>query len=321
MKNKTLVAAVVVLGLAATVGSAYALRDKVVFSDPPGQVVLDFYENWVDHDGNPIVDRMYNESDLVTDEFKAEIDDIIASFDKGGYDPVLCAQDVPSGVKVSNVSVDGSKATVTLKESFGGSDKMIEVAMKKDGFSGWKINNIICQEGQAEADNNTSPAIKDLVGGYIRDNIAELSPVDPVLGGSFHVTSIDFTGPYECMVDYEDGHMAVQAQAEFRIPSAGEVVIEEFEIPEDEQDGDKTANFSETGNLVERNNNWTLVYEAPGSPALTAEIQFGDQSECFDSDNEKIACEPGSWKEGSRVEISGSGSEGSVKVNKLIKKE
>jgi hypothetical protein len=320
MKNKTLTATVVILGLIATVGSVYALRDKTIFTDPPGQVVLNFYEDWVEYDGNPIVDRIYNESELVTDNFKTETDNIIDSFDKGGYDPVLCAQDVPSGVEVSNVSIDGSNAMITLKEYFGGSDRIIEVAMEKDGFKGWKIDDIICQEGENEADNNISENIKNLVSEYIRNNIAELSPVDPVLGGNFYVTSINFNAPNEGIVDYEDGHMALQAEVQFQVPSAEEVVIEKFEVSEDEQNANKNDNFSEIGNLTEQNNNWVLVYEEPGKPALNVELQFSDQSECFDSDSEKIACEPGSWEEGIRVEVSGFESEKSVQVSELRKK-
>jgi hypothetical protein len=320
MKNKTLTSAVVILVLVAAGGSVYALRDRVLFTQSPEQITLDFYENWVGYDGNPVADRMYNESDLTTENLKLKLNGIIDSFDKSGYDPVLCAQDIPAGIEVVNVSKDDNKAIVTLKENFGGSEKIIEAIMEKGSFGSWKIDNIICGEGENSSDNKVSPAIKEMVSSHIKNNISDLSPTDPVLGGSFYVTSIDFTAPYECIVDYEDGHIALRAKAEFQVPSAGEVVIENFEIIEDEQGESGADNFSRSGNLVERDGNWTLVYEEPGKPALTARLQFSDQSKCFTNNNEKIACEPGSWEEGSKVEVSGTETNGIVKVNNLIKK-
>lgn len=321
MKNRILVTAVVVVGLMATAGGVYALRDKVFFSSSPEQTVLDFYETWAEYDGNPMVDRIYHDNEAVTSEFKTEMDGIIDSFDKGGYDPVFCAQDMPGSVEVTNISINGDEAVVTLKEDFGGSVKMIEVVAAKDGFREWKIDRIICQEGQSGADNDISPAIKESVGEYIKDNIAELSPEDPVLGGNFFVTSINFIGPNECVVDYEDGHIVLRAKAEFRVPSAGEVEIVEFEIMEDEQSDGSDIEFSRTGNLVERDDQWVLVYEEPGKPAVTARLQFIDQSACFSDAGEEIACIPASWEEGVRVEVSGTETGDLVKVDRLAKKK
>jgi hypothetical protein len=40
------------------------------------------------------VDGAYRSSEYLTPEFVRKVDEIVASFDKGGYDPFLCAQDI-----------------------------------------------------------------------------------------------------------------------------------------------------------------------------------------------------------------------------------
>jgi hypothetical protein len=44
------------------------------------------------------------------------VDEIIASFDKGGYDPFLCAQDIPGGFTIEKAVVSGDQASVVMHE-------------------------------------------------------------------------------------------------------------------------------------------------------------------------------------------------------------
>jgi len=98
----------------------------------------------------------------------------------------------------------------------------------------WKITNIVCQEGELGYQSGDapmiSPAIANLVGDYIRENISALSPEPEVLGGKFYIVSINFTGPYEAIVEYEDGHNLYRAKAVFSVPASQEVKIESFDI-------------------------------------------------------------------------------------------
>ena len=44
------------------------------------------------------------------------MDEIIASFDKGGYDPFLCAQDIPGEFAIEKAVVSGDQASVIVHE-------------------------------------------------------------------------------------------------------------------------------------------------------------------------------------------------------------
>jgi hypothetical protein len=49
---------------------------------------------------NPLVDGAYRENPYLTEAFVAQVDETLASFDKGGADPILMAQDIPQGFMV-----------------------------------------------------------------------------------------------------------------------------------------------------------------------------------------------------------------------------
>ncbi|GEM_PF-3139147 len=74
---------------------------------------------------------------------------------------------------------------------------------------------------------------EDLVINYIEDNISELSPEDAVLGGTFYVTNINFVDENLAIVEYEDGHIALKAEATYSVAD-NQVSIESFQIIEDE---------------------------------------------------------------------------------------
>jgi len=58
---------------------------------------------------------------------------------------------------------------------------------------------------------------------YIRANISQLSPDPEVLGGTFYVTELVFTGDSTGTVSYEDGHIALVADFEYSVDSQGNV--------------------------------------------------------------------------------------------------
>lgn len=304
----------VVIASAAIIGSTYALKGYFSPALSAEETVLAFYSDWTEYEGNPIADRIYRESAYADAGFVAKTDALIDSFDKGGFDPVLCAQDFPSELKIANAAIKGGQAVVAIEEVFSGNSRMIEARLSKPGKH-WLITDIICHEGQAGENGlnaGISPAVQNQVGDYIRENISRLSPEDAVLGGTFQVTSIRFTGPYTCVVDYEDGHIALTADVRFRLPAAGQVEIESFRVRKD----GTSANFNETGNLSKSGDAWTLVYEKPGQPALTAKLNFTEESFCADAYADK-SCSPAYWQIGDRAEISGYLEEGELTVFNL----
>ena len=70
---------------------------------------------------------------------------------------------------------------------------------------------------------------------YTEDNISELSPEEAVLGGTFFVTNLKWLNNNTALVDYEDGHIALQALVKYNLDNEGEVDVTSFEIiPEEE---------------------------------------------------------------------------------------
>lgn len=83
---------------------------------------------------------------------------------------------------------------------------------------GWYISTV--------GRNFTDPAIAEA---YIREHIAELSPTDATLGGTFFVTKIDAQTNGTGVVEYEDGHNAYTADFTFET-EAERVIITSFRI-------------------------------------------------------------------------------------------
>ena len=61
---------------------------------------------------------------------------------------------------------------------------------------------------------------ENIVTTYIKAKITELSPAPAVLGGTFYVTNIVFSGANIGSVEYEDGHIALVADFSYTIDEA-----------------------------------------------------------------------------------------------------
>jgi len=83
-------------------------------------------------------------------------------------------------------------------------------------------------------DLQISEETKVLVTNYLKSNIFELSPEKAVLGGSFYVTKIDFEYPDLVLIEYEDGHIALKAKANFKIENENPKIINFQLINEDD---------------------------------------------------------------------------------------
>ncbi|NLG52123.1 MAG: DUF3828 domain-containing protein [Chloroflexi bacterium] len=108
----------------------------------PGETVQVFYDWYLDYarnTGNVMADKAYHNSPYLTPEFVQRVDELIASFDKGGYDPFLQAQDVPEFVTVEDETVTGDEAVVTASTSFPGHSLVVEL-VSVDGL--WQINDV-----------------------------------------------------------------------------------------------------------------------------------------------------------------------------------
>ena len=105
----------------------------------------------------PLTDRIYRDSAWLTAGFVQRVDELLDSFaDTSGYDPFLCAQDVPQEVTVGQAGIDGEQASLDVTTSF--IDHRFSVELRSRDSS-WLIDNIRClfddqenpSEGSGEA--------------------------------------------------------------------------------------------------------------------------------------------------------------------------
>jgi hypothetical protein len=107
----------------------------------PEEVVEGFYWWYIGYPGNPMVDGAYRSSEYLADEFVQKVDAIAASFDQGGYDPFLCAQDVPGEFTIEEAVVSGDGASLAVHTSFEGHTFTVEL---RQVDRRWKISDVIC---------------------------------------------------------------------------------------------------------------------------------------------------------------------------------
>ncbi|NCB20300.1 MAG: hypothetical protein EOM88_00020 [Clostridia bacterium] len=70
---------------------------------------------------------------------------------------------------------------------------------------------------------------QEVIEAYFQNNINQLSPVDPVLGGTFYLTEINFINNNLVILSYEDGHIALIAEVNFH-QVGSEIIIDSLEI-------------------------------------------------------------------------------------------
>jgi hypothetical protein len=122
----------------------------------PEQVVESFYWWYAGYPGNPLADGAYRSSGNLTGEFIQKIDEIVASFDRGGYDPFLCAQDVPEEFTLDEpATVSEDKASLVVHTSFEGHVFTVELR-QVDGCGRWQISDVICPEAAPGAEQTTA---------------------------------------------------------------------------------------------------------------------------------------------------------------------
>jgi hypothetical protein len=119
----------------------YSARAQVTDDVGPEEVVAGFYDEYLGAidlkaGRNPLVDRSYRSSDFLSEDFVAEVDELLDAFERGGYDPFLLAQDVPESVEVGEAVVSGETAQVLVETSFEGHAFLVTLKCI-DGV--WKI--------------------------------------------------------------------------------------------------------------------------------------------------------------------------------------
>ncbi len=115
-------------------------EDEKDLKNPEG-VVQSLYDFWIFYPGNPNSDRAYKNRSELTDSFKLQLDKMYES-SPIGYDPILCAQDVPSYITTEVEEVRDDEAFVVVTKKFSDYSKhLISLNMIDEE---WKINEIHC---------------------------------------------------------------------------------------------------------------------------------------------------------------------------------
>ncbi len=120
----------------------------------PRGVTQAFYDFWLGYVGydvetghfeNPMVDRLWRSSDLLTVELIDRLDAMMDSDTPIGHDPVLCAQDIPRDAQALEIDVRGDQARVLVNEYFGDFPvpHRVLVTLRETG-GGWKIDDFGC---------------------------------------------------------------------------------------------------------------------------------------------------------------------------------
>jgi hypothetical protein len=127
------------------------LIDEIVCPRPeagtpstPAQVVADFYEWYLAYTqtANPLANKAYHDSPYVLAGYAQRVDEIVAGFEGGGYDPFLCAQDVPERVGVDGVFMNGPTPNVLVRTTFPG--HYFTVDLRSTAAGDWQISNVTC---------------------------------------------------------------------------------------------------------------------------------------------------------------------------------
>jgi hypothetical protein len=116
----------------------------------PDVIVESFYNRYlryINNDGgamrNPLVDGFYRECPELSEVFVAEVDETLASFEKGGFDPILLAQDIPVKVMVGDATLTDDGASVAVEMFWGGNPVPSERIVALSLIDGeWKITGV-----------------------------------------------------------------------------------------------------------------------------------------------------------------------------------
>ena len=138
--KKTLLIVALIFGAAMTiVGLRLPRPDSQASALGPAEVVEAFYGDYLSYIGdgemmrNPLTDGMYRRSPYLAGSLVAQVDTLVAGFERGGFDPFLMAQDVPDEVTAGEATVMGKAAAVAVTTSFAGHRFTVSLEQQADG--------------------------------------------------------------------------------------------------------------------------------------------------------------------------------------------
>lgn len=212
--SHSLIAAAVLLLLLSAYGWMRHTRN-------PGakDVVEKFYHMWTDSSIHPLVEFSYRGSPYLTREMQRRLDRQARSFETTGFDPVVCALQVPEDYDVS--FTDGDSEHPTLAVDLPGDIRVTVTAAKQEDGT-WLIDSVTCPD--AAVDHTAAEAL-------LKQQINVLSPAKAAAGATFLITEIAWNSDDSSIayVTYTDGTIQYQAHAAM-VMEMGKPVVKSFTI-------------------------------------------------------------------------------------------
>lgn len=118
----------------------------------PEDIVEEFYERYFQCINNLEVTMLESclevqiKRPYLTKSYRKQIQKSINSYFKyGGYDPLLCAYNIPpGGFKVGSASLEGERASLVVSFYYEKEIHNVPITLVKDGNQ-WKIENVDCR--------------------------------------------------------------------------------------------------------------------------------------------------------------------------------
>lgn len=156
MKSRVLisVAALAVIALltvaGVTVVDRCAVRAAQGQSAGPEAVAEAFYNEWIgalQARAGGFDPLSYRDSAYLSERLVQAVDEMRAGFEQGGFDPLLCTQDVPAGWAVKDTTVDGDYAEATIEMLWTGNPMAYQVPVVLREVGGvWKLDEVRCDQ-------------------------------------------------------------------------------------------------------------------------------------------------------------------------------
>ncbi len=130
--------------------------------ESPAAVLEAFYQAYIGFPANPLVEGAYRDNPVIrgylTAEWVDQVDATLASFDgMGGYDPFICAQNLPGTITVEQVNRADESAELLVYRGFGGDPgpPLTVQMVREEGV--WRILSIACPAPAVEEDMAALP--------------------------------------------------------------------------------------------------------------------------------------------------------------------
>ena len=107
----------------------------------PEELVETFLRWYVEYPGHAIHDGAVGRTGYLTDDYPDRLEEIVAGYDLGSADPILCAQDYPTNIRAQPAVITGDDAVLHVTSDFP--NHRLEVHLTSVEGQ-WRIRQVYC---------------------------------------------------------------------------------------------------------------------------------------------------------------------------------